>query len=793
MPKYVFPLDSFMVEYVFAPFFDHEHSPAIPIEIDESSTAVAARETDWCWTKIVWSGGRANDTTVMCRCFASFDADEHDALIAAVSLPQGVAIQFALMAGDGTVLGGWSKPFSGTGVRQEIVLGIVPLLADIKSPRALARLVRLRPRVFGGIAIRVFSSTSGSGVLTLNWLGLRNSKAYSILKQPKMHFVPDWSPWILEHRAWGEIAPQYGLLFGKDEIRQVRAKKNLPGWKEHFNLLESKARQFLQRNPETDFGEYLPNHDLRFMRVRKTQTRALHWEGMVVAFVGLINNDQRMIDHALRYLMCMIHTQHWADSSEQRIPSSTWNQRSFMEEMTVTSVAVLLDWLGYALTPQARSLAMQALWTRGMAHVQRDLFQYDYMHRMNQGAVFCRAMVLGGLVLEKEWSRAAGIADEAYATMKSVLQTYIQPDGGISEGPGYLCQTLTATLWTTIAYCRARGRDWRAEAKALFGNTEQYLRAIAAGEPGKCIPSGDCRIEWFSGDGIPILAALFAGSAYSDILMTCLRQGWVHELTGTLKGSGGMIGMVYGPDQVAESRYVAASAAWLPETGKFSQVRAVLGHYARLWATTSRYGGSHVHLDHGAIGLEIDAVPLFVDRGMAEYWKADLAHNMRRTYAHNTLTPVLPDGGFADQGSPTEGAPVSFVPIDGSAVLNVPSQDVWQNYMTSYVRTLSEGDTKSTWQVRDEGVQSSPRRVAFHLHSPIEFVVSGVTVDAVVGGIRCTVCFPWASSVTVTKSLPDFAGRDIFRICAMSETLSVFDLVTTILLQPCDAGSESVM
>ena len=113
--------------------------------------------------------------------------------------------------------------------------------------------------------------------------------------------------------------------------------------------------------------------------------------------------------------------------------------------------------------------------------------------------------------------------------------------------------------------------------------------------------------------------------------------------------------------------------------------------------------------------------------------------------------------------------------------------------MTSYVRTLLEGGTKSAWQVRDEGVLRTPGCVAFHLHSPIDFAVRGGAAEAEVGGIRCTVDFPWACSVTVTKSLPDFAGRDIFHICAMSDALSVFDLVTTISLQPCDAGSESDM
>lgn len=794
MPKYVFPLDSGMAEYVFAPFFDYEHSPSIPIEIDGSSTATVTRETDWCWTKIIWSNGRANDIAAMCRCFAPFDACKHDALVAAIALPQGSTIQFALMAGNGAILGGWSKPFAGTGVRQEVVLSIDQLLASIKSPRALARLFRLRPRAFGGVAIRVSSSISDSGVLTLTWLGLRNSKAYAMLRRTRAHYVPDWSPWILDRRDWKDTAPQHGLLFGKDEILQARAKKRLPVWREHFALLEDKARQYLARAPEEDFGEYLPNHDLRYMRVRERPTRPWHWEALVLAFVGLVNDDQRMIAHALRYLMCMIHTQYWVDSSESRIPSSAWNWRSFMEEMTTTSVAILVDWLGFALTPQAKSLARHALWTRGMAPVQRDLLQFDYMHKMNQGAVFCRALILGGLTLEREWPRARQVADDAYRTMKTVLVDYIKADGGMSEGPGYLCQTLTATLWTIIAYCRARGMNWREEARHLFGSVEAYVRAMAASRPGQCIPSGDCRLEWFSGDAIPILASLFPDSAYADILMECLKNGWVHEITGTLKGSGGMVGMVYGPEEIRPSRIIAAPSLWLPESGKFSRIKEIQGHRVRLWVTTSEYGASHNHLDHSAFVIEIDERPVFVDRGMVEYWKADLMHQLKRSFAHNVLTPVMPDGSWADQTVLT--GPISTHATIGEApvLLQIPGQDVWPGQMKLYERVFKEGDdANDAFRIHDRGELSASGSVAFHLHSQQLFVAHEYAVTAEFEGVRCTIHFPWAKAITVRRSIPDFADREIFHICAVSGELRSFNLETIIAIDsaPSRAASRS--
>ncbi len=792
MAKYVFPLDSGMVEYIFAPLFDYEHAPAVAIEIDESSTATVSRETEWCYTKIVWHGARAGTTAVLGRCLTPFDVRTHDTLVAAFTLAPLATIEFALLGGDGKILGSWSEPLAGTGVRQEVLLRIDRLLANIGSPRALGRLLRLRPRSFGGVAFQISSSATDAGVLALTWLGLRDSKAYAILQRSRRGFVPDWSPWIKDRAIWGECTPSYGMLFGKDELLHLRVKKEFPGWKEHFTLLEEKAQRFLKRDPEDDFGTYLPHHDARFKRVSDNSYTAWHWEALILAFVGLVNEDDRMISQALRYLMCMIHTPHWVDGSENRIPSSTWNWRSFMEEMTTTSVAILVDWIGFALTPQAMNLARQALWTRGMARVQRDLFQFDYMHTMNQGAVFCRALIFGGLTLEREWPRAKHLADDAYQTMKTILAGYIKPDGGISEGPGYLCQTLTATLWATIAYSRARNLDWRDEVKQLFGTVEPYVRVMAAGRPGQCIPSGDCRVDWFSGDGIPILASIYADSAYSDILMECLINGWVHELTGTLAGSGGMVGMVYGPDAVPPSRDFVESSLWLPDTGKYACTREVEEHRVRLWATTTSYGASHSHLDHGAIGIEIDRSPVFIDRGMAEYWHAELVHLMKRSFAHNVLTPVLPDGSWADQVMVTK--PFSSAVKTGPwpILLQIPSEEVWPGQMRTYERAIEECNTAPVvLRVRDRGELCTSGYVAFHLHSPYQFIVDGNAVVIWIAGVRCMVDFAWASEVKVRKSIPDFSGRDIYHICAVSSAVTAFDLSTTITIDSPDSKGDS--
>jgi hypothetical protein len=403
------------------------------------------------------------------------------------------------------------------------------------------------------------------------------------------------------------------------------------------------------------------------------------------------------------------------------------------------------------------------------------------MHSMNQGAVFCRALILGGLMLEKGWPRSTALADDAYKAMKRVLETYVKPYGGISEGPGYLCQTLTATRWAIIAYCRARGLDWREEIKNLFGSVESYVRVMASGKPGQCIPSGDCRLEWFCGDGIPILASVFPESAFADILGECLRGGWVHEVTGTLKGSGGMLGMVYGPQVVQPSRRIAAPSLWLPNSGKLSVTRQINGHRVRLWASAAVYGATHSHLDHGAFVIEIEDSPVFVDRGMVEYWKTNLVYQMQRSYAHNVLTPILPDGSFADQAVLLAPGRPPMSDSEASILLRVPGEAVWPGKMSAYDRIFEQtGDDTGGFRIADVGKLESASRLAFHLHSPVEFVRKGNTVEAEFEGVACVVSFPWVDQLTVEKSFSDFAGRDLFHICAISAEVTDFALNTRI-------------
>lgn len=767
-----FPLDPAFAEFIFAPFHDPEHSSGIPDQIEPGSASGLVRDHSWCWTTLAWENADPARSAFTYRFVAPFSVRHHDTLIVSLSLPVGARVELALLVRGYHRASRWIGGFIGKGHRQELK---IPVSRLFPAPRAL-----VGGRQFSGLALRVHTAAGGPGVLAISWAAMRDSALHRRQREQRAHLVPDWSSWVLPQSSWGEVRFERGLLFDADMLAGVRAKKSGDGWREHFRLLEKRAGEYLRRNPEADWGEYLPNHDIRYLREDEQGRTAYHWEALVVGFVGLVNEDRAMMAHALRYLMCMVHTRQWADSAEHRVPSSTWNQRAFMEEMTTTSVALLADWFAFALTAQGKNLVRQALWDKGIAPVRRDLMHHEYMHRMNQGAVFCRANIIGGLYLEGAWPRIAASVDQAHEWMNAVLDHYIRPDGGIHEGVGYLCQTLTACLWAIIAHARARGLDWREQVARRFGNSEAYLRVMAATAPGRAIPAGDCRIEWFSGDAIPILAEVFPGSAYADILRNCLREGWVHELTGTLAKSGGLIGMVYGPAETRESVSVVPEMALLADSGKFSLSGARDGLATRFWASSSYRSATHAHRDHGQFWLEVDGEPVFIDRGMVQYWFTD-AHFLSRAWMHNVLTPLAVDGAFVEQSFADADEPMRAERDAGRASVAIAGNGVWRDAMSQYARNF-ELDLPASVKIVDRGTLLRPGRVAFHLHSPHAFEVVGKRATLVRNGRRIVVEFPWANEVACVQRMADLLRRPVYHLCATSAEQVEFVFETAIVV-----------
>jgi len=597
------------------------------------------------------------------------------------------------------------------------------------------------------------------------------------MSRGRVRFGAEWAGLIKPVDQWKTPRFARGLLFDEPHLEVLRARRAHPDWREHFTLLEKRATQAMQRQPEDDLGEFLPWSDLRYMRQREYGRQPYHNDAQLLALVGLINQDQAMINRALRFLMCMVHTPHWCWAADCRVLGSTWDARCFMEEMTTTSVCLVADWLDAALTDRARALIAQSIWDKGLALIERDYMKHEEVHHINQGPWFCRARVLGGLLLERIWPRVGNYVDRAVEGLRADLENYILPDGGTDEGVGYWSVTLHAALPALIAYARSQKLDVRTLLPKSFDQSEAFLATMSAVTPGHVLMDGDNSTDYLVGDTIAILAGIFPRSVYTRIA----RANLLRDRPATYYNQyvlGGLVGFALGPESFPEPQTVVPTFRRLEHVGQLTSFRRDGARSIRIHVTGCKAKPSHSHLDKGAFTLEIDAVAMLIDRGVIRYDdpRCDL---MDRTYLHNVLTPVNQDGTFPDQAR----AQTPVIPQghgdERTFEAEIELGSLWDGWMSSCRRRIVSGNLDEL-RVHDQARLIRRGRVAFHLQALAPFHVEGSRARLEYRQKKLDIYLPWAKELIVCEELIDYEFRPVWRLTALSDEGESFELATTI-------------
>jgi hypothetical protein len=414
------------------------------------------------------------------------------------------------------------------------------------------------------------------------------------------------------------------------------------------------------------------------------------------------------------------------------------------------------------------------LWDRGLAVIERDMAKFEYVHRINQGPWFCRARIFGGLLLEKEWPYFdAGYVERAVAHLREGMDRYLQPDGGMDEGPMYLVLTLETVVPPLMAYADARGIDVRDLLPSAFAKVPDYLAALAQTTPGLHVPDSDCASEHPNTDTYPILAALFPGSIYQKMAAASLLSDRPYTYSQHYVGTG-IFSFLLGPDQLTEPESVAATFSLLPKTGLTSSYRSARDRSLRMVFAGSKARPSHAHFDKGGFHVEVDGEAAFVDRGMVRYDDPRVPL-LKRTENHNTLAPSF-------DGITTVEQMLSEVPLIPEAQgdetgfrASLDLAPVWKSSMTRCRRIISSPDLEG-WTVEDEGELEREGRVVFFLQSRHPFTGSGG--NWISGKMRIKA--PWAERADTAEHLVDSEFRPIYRLRLWSSVLHTFALKTEI-------------
>jgi hypothetical protein len=741
-------------EAVFASFNDANIAAQLPFTLTPAEALAFQTSPYWDQVKLSWDHCKPGATAGFLDLPVDLPAEGFDEFVFCLTIPPAVSVRFHVGRADGV----WEPlgdAITGTLTRQEIV-------RPVPAPG------------FHTLRLEAIAQEETPQTISLIWFGVRNSTLAALVAKNKVRWSPEWRGLIKTGAEWGELRFRRGLLFDAKDLAGLRAKKALPGWSGHFEKLEAAARKAMGRVPEDDLAisDFAPFSDERYVRTPERGRMPFYYDALRLALVGLVNDDQAMIRHALRFLMCMLHLKHWSPSGETRLTGSTWDQRCFTEEMMTTSVALLMDWLDCALTDRARELGNGMLWDRGLAIIERDMAKCEYVHHMNQGAWFCRARVIGGLFLEKEWPRLGeDYVERAMSQLRAAMDRYVLADGGMDEGPMYLLLTMETILCGLHAYARARGVDVRTLLPSAFPQMAQYFEVLAQTTPGLHIPDGDCAAESQNSDTCPMLAALFPGSVYDRLAAGGLLKDRPFCYTDHYVGTG-VFSFIFGPDKIAESGSVAATFTLLPVTGLAGSFRKAGGRALRLVFAGSKAHPSHAHADKGGFVAEVDGEPVFIDRGQVRY-DDPRVKLLSRTENHNTLAPSF--DGITTVEQIRTAAPL--IPVasgdEKSFRATLDLAPVWVGSMLACSRSIVSPDLEG-WTVEDTGELSREGRVVFFLQSRQPFI--GDAGLWACGSVEIKA--PWAVRADTAEHLVDCGFRKIYRLRLWSAPLTAFRVGT---------------
>ena len=750
----LYPLNP--AEAIFAPFHDPFIADLVPYSFHPEG-AVNGRTTPfWCWTMLQWDDCAPGTVTGVLEVGRPIPGLPYDRLILCLTMPSGLSAQLQL-PGEGN---GWravGQPWHGNNDRQEL---------DFPLP----------PGGAAGLRVEFRAAERGAMAVGLAWFAVQNSGLLSLMEAQRPRRDPAWEGWIRPEAEWTLGKPHCGLLFDGADWAVFRSRKDVPAWRETWALLEERAGKAMDYAPEEMVQDYLPWQDRRYIRRREHGRPALYLDGPVLAFVGIVNHDTRMVRQALRCLLSILHARSWTCSEETRVPGSAWDIRCFLEEMHATAVTLMFDWLASALTDRARELFANKLWDNGLSFIERDLAKFDYVHHCNQGPWFGRGRLLGGLVLETLWPRMAGHPDRAFKELREDLESYLLPDGGADEGPMYHAQTLETTLVPIIAYARRRGLDVRSLLPGAIGRMGDYYRALASGRPGFFVPDGDCANDEIVADTMPIVAGLFPDGRFDDLLAVGLPRRRPFTYIQSYGGTG-LFAFMLGPASIPSVRSLAPAFTVLPHTGIASGRVSAGGRSLRWQLNGSKVNPHHAHRDKGAFLIELDDEPLFIDRGVVRY-EDPRVMPMKSSEMHNVLTPSLNGSTFLDQAPP----PQPMIPRAGSEGLSFRAEldlePVWRGVFRSYRRAL-EGLDPEGWTVLDEGSIAQEAQLVFHLHSPVPFTIEDGRILAGPEGRRVEIIASWAVRAVQRIALIDCNYRPIHHLEVWSRPVTGFKLPTT--------------
>lgn len=713
-------------EAIIEPFWDPEISELrrYRFEADEGTGGMVRQ--NWCWISFQWDRCAASKCPGRITRHLDLDVSTYDRFIVQAGVPR-----FA----------GFTLTAVIDGQRQTVVR------AEHGNDDFFEYEGAFTGKRLSELSLEIHNEVDGPAAVHVNWIGLADSSARSLITHRKSGYTADWPTPLARSLEGGSARdkagakrsfddlfylrkresleatdpkPALGLLFDAAELRSLRQKLHYKPFAGMMESLRESARRHLDDVPEELVYEYAATGNARYARERDKNRAVFANVPSLLAFVGLVDRDANLLHMAARYVMAVVHTDYWFESMMGRFPYSRWHHRSFYEELYSTAVVLALDWAGAAFTNSGFHAALDALEEKALIQMERDFREMHYIRHCNQGLVFNRGRILVALALLWRETREPTVSgpcpgqfvrqsdyheliDRAERDQFEMVHNYVLPDGGTLEGAGYWNYTFSTALMGFAALVRHRGRSVRRYVPEDVRRTGRYglVMLSESGPPGTYIAVNDCHTGRYAASIAAFYGGLLGDSRWQEVFLASESQPDI-------------LALVWGSPRQPAARRKTFLFECLPQSG---QVAVRSADRTRFHLVSGGCGnGSHTHEDKGSFIVECNGEPAIIDRGVLAY-SHPACGLLGRAERHNLLTPVPDAGERIYQLRNGEGGRIVCAESAGqSFIVCTDTTAAWPHHFRKCLRAVFS-PRPGLWLVVDTVELVQPRGLAFHLHT----------------------------------------------------------------------------
>lgn len=570
----------------------------------------------------------------------------------------------------------------------------------------------------------------------------------------KSIFPSDWEDHM---KTEGKFKPTLGLWFDETELEALRVKVHTPALSACYQTLLKQAEDGLNSTPETDIGRFVPSTDRRWVATRDLGRPVTSNLMAIMAFVGLIERRADMMKMAVRMALSVSNCEYWCESIMGILPGCSWHHRSFTEEIYARGVALVLDWAGSFLTAYGKTCLVDALVMKALPRMESDYRRMEYIRHMNQGICFNWGRLTALLALQHFYPRYDIRIDDAEQDLQEMIDSYVLPDGGTMEGPGYWRYTFSQAMPQFYLLSRYHGGDFLNYASPKLLKTGEYALSLLSiqGQGNHTLPINDAHTGTYPALLMAAYLRMTGDDRYAQVLAATLAD---EKLTPSIEL------LILFPDKLCETAcYKSRGFFNFPDLGQTRIIREQDGIGAVsffLSGGPAHFG--HYHCDKGAFILETEHEALALDRGITNYSHPDTRLLQLPGY-HNLAYPECADGSLLMQhGNAADGsAKMLYSEFEnGTFRASTDTTGAWDgNLVERSVRTVVS-NSADCYVLTDELELAEELPVSFRVNTRAEaeirdacVILHGVSEDLIVEPLDWTPAEITAAKTSIDEHL----------------------------------------